>query len=93
MKAAMAVSQQRHSFNGAGSALHGSLEALEQYVAQLIGETASRSSVQVNPESVEVSHDSMPTRETLPDPLEPPSLTWGSFEMLTWDWNELVPQG
>ncbi|KAL2811611.1 hypothetical protein BJX63DRAFT_433284 [Aspergillus granulosus] len=93
MKVAMAISRQRYSSSTGESQLNKSLDALEQYVIRLLGDPASQSSVEFNPESVEINHTTMPIANiALSTPLEPSPLTWSSFELLSWDWNELIPQ-
>ncbi|KAE8323135.1 hypothetical protein BDV39DRAFT_196120 [Aspergillus sergii] len=88
MKAAMAISRQRYSSSIAQNSLHKSLDALERYVSQLLGDMALQSSVEFSTDLVENHLTPM----TIPNPLEPSPLSWGSFDLLSWDWNDLVPQ-
>ncbi|KAE8416205.1 hypothetical protein BDV36DRAFT_310246 [Aspergillus pseudocaelatus] len=93
MKAAMAISRQRYSSSTTQNSLHKSLDALERYVSQLLGDIAVQSSVEFNTDPGENSVTTMTiTDPALSNPLEPPPLSWGSFDLLSWDWNELVPQ-
>ncbi|QMW45854.1 hypothetical protein G4B11_009309, partial [Aspergillus flavus] len=88
MKAAMAISRQRYSSSTAQNSLHKSLDALERYVSQLLSDMALQSSVEFSTDPVENHLTPM----TIPNPLESPPLSWGSFDLLSWDWNDLVPQ-
>ncbi|KAK6831823.1 hypothetical protein RU639_002806 [Aspergillus parasiticus] len=88
MKAAMAISRQRYSSSTAQNSLHKSLDALERYVSQLLGDMALQSSAEFSTDPVENHLTPM----TIPNPLESPPLSWGSFDLLSWDWNDLVPQ-
>lgn len=94
MKAAIAISRQRQPPDATEWVLHKPLEALEHYITQLLANTASQSSAELNPECVEnnsVAPMSIPSG-VLSNSLELPPVPWSSFEWLGWDWNELVPQ-
>ncbi|KAB8248348.1 fungal-specific transcription factor domain-containing protein [Aspergillus flavus] len=88
MKAAMAISRQRYSSSTAQNSLHKSLDALERYVSQLLSDMALQSSVEFSTDPVENHLTPM----AILNPLESPPLSWGSFDLLSWDWNDLVPQ-
>ncbi|KAL2793787.1 hypothetical protein BJX66DRAFT_219935 [Aspergillus keveii] len=91
MRAAIAISRQRYASHSAEGALNKALDMLQEYVAQLIGDAAaSRSSVELNPDG---NHRTLPMiGEVIPNSLNSPEYPWASFELLDWDWNELIPQ-
>jgi hypothetical protein len=91
MRAAIAISRQRYASHSAEGALNKALDMLQEYVAQLIGDAAaSRSSVELNPDG---NHRTLPIiGEVIPNSLNSPEYPWASFELLDWDWNELIPQ-
>ncbi|BAE63557.1 unnamed protein product [Aspergillus oryzae RIB40] len=55
---------------------------------ELLSDMALQSSVEFSTDPVENHLTPM----TIPNPLESPPLSWGSFDLLSWDWNDLVPQ-
>lgn len=88
----MAISRQRYSSNTTRNPLHKSLDALERYVSELLGDIAIPSSVEFNADPRENHLTTMTIpNPALSNPLEPPPLSWGSLDLLSWDWSELVP--
>ncbi|GKZ35543.1 hypothetical protein AbraIFM66950_006206 [Aspergillus brasiliensis] len=94
MKAAMAISRQRHSSPCTDSQLGKCLDVLEQYVSQHLSGIADQSSGNLGLENRVDDLTTMPlsNAELLSMSLESSSLTWGSFESLSWDWNGFVSQ-
>jgi hypothetical protein len=93
MKAAMAISRQRYPPGVTECLFNRHLDTLEQDIAQLLADTARRSSINLYPQSAESTVPLLPLTSTAqPNLLEPQLAPWESFEWMSWDWNDIFPQ-
>jgi hypothetical protein len=93
MKAALTISRQRYPSDVNQSLLHKHLDTLEQHIAEILADTAGRSSIEPCPQYAESNVPLFPLTSAAPsNPLEPSLAPWESFEWMSWDWNEIFPQ-